>query len=126
MSNMMEAAFRLQLNWFLKRKILFCCLILVFCFPSRFCNRVLDDGQCTIQCPKGQFELDHECHLCHHACLECNGSEPNKCTACGTGKDTGLFRFLRFDLTLKVDRAITSRIFLQKEQLISFYTSFVL
>lgn len=39
-----------------------------------------------MQCPRGKFEFKKQCHLCHHTCRDCSGSEPNKCTACGTGE----------------------------------------
>lgn len=45
-----------------------------------------------MQCPRGKFQFKGQCHLCHHTCLDCSGSEPNKCTACGTGKKNFLLQ----------------------------------
>lgn len=96
----MELALRGSLNLFFKKKILLYCFVLVFYSPLFFCNRLLDDGHCVLQCPKGKFEFQNQCHLCHHSCKECNGSEPNKCTACGTGK--GILFFYHLSLLLLV------------------------
>lgn len=44
-------------------------------------------------CPSGKYELNRQCHSCHHTCHECNDSEPDACISCGTDKN-GRMRYL--------------------------------
>ncbi|CAI5786880.1 convertase subtilisin kexin type 5 isoform X2 [Podarcis lilfordi] len=57
------------------------------------CTSSLNDGRCVLQCPKGKYEFESQCHSCHQTCMECSGGEPNQCSACGKDKK-GNTRFL--------------------------------
>uniref|UniRef100_A0A670J3U8 SPC3 n=1 Tax=Podarcis muralis TaxID=64176 RepID=A0A670J3U8_PODMU len=50
------------------------------------CTSSLNDGRCVLQCPKGKYEFESQCHSCHQTCMECSGGEPNQCSACGKDK----------------------------------------
>lgn len=87
----MEAGLQIDLSSFFKSKLFFSYLILMLCSPLFFCSRVLDDGRCVVQCPRGKFEFNKQCHSCHESCTECSGSEPNECTSCAKGKAFSFF-----------------------------------
>ncbi|XP_073526785.1 proprotein convertase subtilisin/kexin type 5 isoform X1 [Phyllobates terribilis] len=58
-------------------------------------TRFLDDGECVLTCPVGKYEFNRQCHMCHHTCLECDGSEPDTCISCGidiTGRTRYLYK----------------------------------
>ncbi|EGR26987.1 leishmanolysin family protein, putative [Ichthyophthirius multifiliis] len=40
------------------------------------------DNACRKQCPSTYYNSNGKCLICNSQCLECNGGDPNQCTAC--------------------------------------------
>ncbi|KAI2661407.1 Proprotein convertase subtilisin/kexin type 5 [Labeo rohita] len=56
-------------------------------------TRLFDNGTCVLSCGSGKFERDGQCHHCHHTCLECTDTGPDKCSCCSKDR-FGVERYL--------------------------------